>query len=162
MKSLQESLFDNDLVSKDIGVLSIITSYLDNYLDGNTTYSAWNQCLSNIIDNIKFSKDYKKRYYIDLAKSLKIKDDELYVYIGYTWKKLIILSKGVNNMLPDSPALIIIEYNNRLKNIYANIITTDDATYRKKLENETFYRYKVSKDEIKIFIKEILNNIEVF
>ena len=53
MKSLQESLFDKDLVQKNMGTLSVIVAYIENFLTGKTTKIKWIKCLDDISKAIK-------------------------------------------------------------------------------------------------------------
>jgi len=162
MKSLQESLFDSDLVSKDIGALSVITNALENYLSKKTTGTAWIQCLLGIVNDIKYNIDNGKRYHLGLDRALKMKDDELYVYIEVndSWKRIFLLGKGLNDLYSKFPTLVMIGYSNGINNIYADIYSSQTLYYKEKVYNEKFQYYKVSKDEIKTFVKEILDNIE--
>ena len=162
MKSLQESLFDSDLVSKDIGVLSVITNAIENYLSKKTSEYGWTRCLLGIVDDVKYNIDSRKRHLVGLDRVLKMKDDELYIYIGINqpFKRIFLIGKGLDDLHPEFPTLAIIGYSNNLKNIYADMYSSQTVDYKEKLNNENFQYYKVSKDEIKTFVKEILDNIE--
>ena len=162
MKSLQESLFDKDLVKKEVGALSVITNALENYLSKKTSEYGWTRCLLSLADNIKYNIDSRKRYHLGLDRALKMKDDELYVYIGINepYKKIFLIGKGLDDLHPEFPTLAIIGYSNNLKNIYADMYASQTVDYKEKVNNENFQYYKVSKDEIKTFVKEILDNIE--
>ena len=162
MKSLQESLFDSNLVSKDIGALSVITNAIENYLSKKPSEYGWTRCLLSLVDNIKYNIDNRKRYHLGLDQVLKMKDDELYVYIGINqpFKRIFLIGKGLDDLHPEFPTLAIIGYSNNLKNIYADMYASQTVDYKEKLNNENFQHYKVSKDEIKTFVKEILDNIE--
>lgn len=160
MKSLQESLFDSDLVSKDTGVLSVITNAIENYLSKKPSEHGWTRCLLSLTDNIKYNIDNRKRYHLGLDGVLKMKDDDLYVYIGIndSQKEIFLLGKGLDDLHPRSPVIIKIGYSRGINSLYAGMFYMTFSY--KKVYNENFQHYKVSNDEIKIFVKEILDNIE--
>ena len=162
MKSLQESLFDKDLVEKEVGILSVITNSLENYLSKKTSESGWTRCLLSLVDDIKYNIDSRKRYHLGLDRALKMKDDELYIYIGINepHKKIFLIGKGLNDLHPNFPTLAIIGYSNYANDIYADMYSSQTVYYKEIVNNENFQYYKVTKDEIKTFIKEILDNIE--
>ena len=162
MKSLQESLFDKDLVEKEVGVLSVITNTLENYLSKKTSESGWTRCLLSLADNIKYNIDSRKRYHLGLDRALKMKDDDLYVYISIndSQKEIFLLGKGLDDLHPRSPVIIKIGYSQSINSLYADMFYMMTVSYEEKVNNENFQHYKVTKGEIKTFVKEILDNIE--
>lgn len=162
MKSLVESLFDKTLVKKEVSALSVITNALENYLSKKTSESSWIRCLLSLADDIKYNIDSRKRYHLGLDRALKMKDDELYIYIGINepFKKIFLIGKGLDDLHPEFPTLAIIRYSDNIKNIYADMYSSQTVDYKEKVNNENFQYYKVTKDEIKTFVKEILDNIE--
>ena len=159
MKSLKESLFDQELFKKDIGTLTVITNTLENFLAGKHTDNNWIKTLNQLIDDIKYSTDFKKRYPMSYDKSLRIKDDELYVYI-YD-KKLMLMGKGLYENRPGFASVIIIGYANWLRNIYADVYASATTDYKNIVNDEMFQWYKVTKNEVKLFNSEILDKIEI-
>lgn len=158
MKSLKESLFDQELFKKDIGTLTVITNALENFLAGKHTDNNWIKTLNQLIDDIKYNTDFRKRYSMSYDKSLLIKDDELYVYI-YD-ERLYLMSKGLYGDRPGFASIIIIGYSNNLRNIYADMYASATTDYKEIVNNERFQWYKVTKDEVKLFNSEILDKIE--
>ena len=161
MKSLQESLFDKNLIKKEVGALSVITNALENYLSKKLSEYGWTRCLLGIVNDIKYNIDSRKRYHLGLDGVLKMKDDDLYVYISIndSQKEIFLLGKGLDDLHPRSPVIIKIEYSQSINTLYADMFYMT-VSYKEKVNNENFQHYKVSKDEIKTFIKEILDNIE--
>lgn len=157
MKSLKESLFDRDLITKDIGVLTVIVNALENFIAGKRTDNQWIKTLNQLIDNVKYNTDFRKRHSMSYDKSLRIKDDELYVYV-YD-EKLYLMSKGLYEDRPGFVSIIIIRYSHQLKNIYADMYTSATTDYREIVNNEWFQWYKVTKDEVKLF-NNFLDKIE--
>ena len=77
---MTESLFDNDLVTRKIGILDVITNLISDYEGGQHTIKGWEKCLLGIVKAIKY--DYKKGWQLTSQKVSVIKDDELYVNIN--------------------------------------------------------------------------------
>ena len=156
--SLKESLFDNDLTKKDIGTLTVIVNALENFIVKTHTDNQWIKTLNTLIDNIKYNTDFRKRYPMSYDKTLKVRDDELYVFIQD--EKLYLMSKGLYMDRPGFASIIIIGYTHQLKNIYADMYASATTDYKEMVNNEYFQWYKVTKDEIKLFNSEILDKIE--
>jgi len=89
MKSLQESLFDsktqmteslfdNDLVTRKIGILDVITNLISDYESGQHTIKGWEKCLLGIVKSIKY--DHKKGWQLTSQKASVIKGDEFIIY----------------------------------------------------------------------------------
>jgi len=161
MKSLQESLFDSNLIKKDIGILTVITNELAGFISGKKSGYSWIRLLLGIIKDIKYNVSQQKREYLGLEKISRIEEDDLYVYISIndSQKEIFLLGKGLDDLHPRSPVIIKIGYSQSINTLYADMFYMT-VSYKEKVNNENFQHYKVSKDEIKTFIKEILDNIE--
>lgn len=161
MKSLRESLFDKDLVKKEVGTLTVITNELAGFIGGKKSGYSWIKLLLGLIKDIKYNISLQKREYLGLDGVLKMKDDDLYVYISIndSQKEIFLLGKGLDDLHPRSPVIIKIGYSQDVNTLYADMFYMT-ISYKEKVNNENFQHYKVTKYEIKTFIKEILDNIE--
>ena len=164
MKSLQESLFDSDLVSKDISILSIITNYLSDYLNGNTgnrgsRHRQWLSTMREIADGISYKKP--ATYMISPDEVEKIGKDELYVNIDrYLYNQIVLIGWGLVETNASVPTIVILSYSPGLKNICADLYQTKTVNYKYALSSFKFNRYKVNKEDINLFKKEVLDKIE--
>ena len=156
--SLQESLFDQELAKKDIGTLTVIVNALENFCAGKHTDNNWIKTLNQLIDDIKYNTDFRKRYPISYDASLHMNVDELYVYI-YD-KRLYLMGKSLYEDRPGFASIIIIGYSNHLRNIYADMYAFPTVDYKGIVNNERFQWYKVTKSEVELFNSEILDKIE--
>lgn len=157
--SLKESLFDQNLVKKDVGTLTVIVNALENFIAGKRSDNQWVKTLNQLIDDIKYNIDFRKRYPMSYDKALRIKDDELYVFVCD--EKLYLMSKGLYEDRPGFASIIIIGYSHQLNNIYADMYASATTDYKEIVNNEWFHWYKITKDEVKLFNREILDNIEM-
>ena len=161
MKSLQESLFDKDLVQKNLGTLDVITGYIRSYLDGKHTENRWEECLEKIGGMIDFKLPGQwKLNRNDNAR--KIKDDELYVHINPERGMLIMVGDGLIGEWQkdnDSTPAIIIKYNLRINNIYIDVYRSG-MLYRDLLSGYKFNYYKLDKKSVENFVDNVFDKIE--
>ena len=168
-QTAMESLFDKDLVQKNLGTLNVIVVCLTNYIKkGKTQMEDWVKCL----DGIEKAIGYKPRGGWDLLRSdvpNKCKDDELYVSISYknNIPTLLLMTRGLigdKEYSTEACPLVAIGYSADLKTIYCNVYRTGAGTYDYKYmmnENKgTFQWYKINPNEIKSFVDDIFNQIE--
>lgn len=159
MRSLKESLFDKDLVKSDIGILDVITNDLANFIaskPGDPGYK-WLNVLKQIQKDINYSTPEKwslKSAYVE-----KVKEDELYVYIGHA--KLILIAKGLitdNSTIPD---IVAFNFSPNIDNIYADIYRSKTVDYKLLIGNYKYNIYlKMKPKEIKRFRSEVMDNVE--
>ena len=158
MKSLQESLFDSDLVSKDISVLSIITNYLSDYLNGNTGSHQWVSTILKIIDGISYKRPAMHKI---SPNKIEISDDELYISIDpHIYKQIVLIGWGLTGKKSSVPDIVILSYSKNLGDICADLYRTKNVDYKNILNTFYFNQYRVNKEDINTFKKEILDNIE--
>jgi len=168
MKSLQESLFDKDLVQKDIGTLSVIVAYIENFLTGKTTKIKWIKCLDDISKAIKY---VPKDGYDLLGRSIpnKITDGELYVSIdtGTTNPSLLLMARGLigdREFSTEACPLTIIKYDDNINSIYIDVYRTgvDTVDYKRNIHlyKGKFQWYKLSKEDVEIYINNIFTRID--
>lgn len=159
MKSLQESLFDKNLVKKDISALSVVVNYLCDYLDGDTGSHRWVSTILKIIDGISYKRPAMHK--ISPNKIAEISDDELYINIDpHIQKQIVLIGWGLTGKKSSVPDIVILSYSKDLGNICADLYRTKTVDYKNVLNTFYFNLYRVNKDEIKTFVKEILDNIE--
>lgn len=173
MKSLQESLFDHDLIQKKIGTLDAIVVCLDNFIKQKSpSMKDWMDCL----DDIKKAIDYK-RHFSGLSRQTgwdllrhdmpnKIKADELYVSFGIT-PALYLMARnliGDKEYSTEACPLVVIRYSDQLGTIYSDVYRTGTGTYSYKAEINAnkgkFNWYKINPKETKSFVDNIFNQIE--
>lgn len=166
MKSLQESLFDHDLIQKEIGTLDAIVARLDNFIKQKSpTMKDWMNCL----DDIKKIIGYKSRSGWNLLGydiPNKIKADELYVSFGIT-PTLYLMARnliGDKEYSTEACPLVVIRYSNDLKTIYSDVYRTGTGTYDYKAEininKGKFNWHKINPKETKSFVDKVFNQIE--
>lgn len=161
MKSLKESLFDRDLITKDIGVLTVIVNALENFIAEKRTDNQWIKTLNQLIDDIKYNTDFRKRHSMSYDKALNMKDDELYVVIDHyrATKQIILFGKGLYDLKPRFASAIVIRYSIWSNSIYADMYTSPTTDYKELVNNINFQYYRVYKDEVKLF-NNFLDKIE--
>ena len=166
--SLQESLFDQDLVKKDLGTFNVIVACLTNYIKkGKTPLKDWIKCLDGIEKAIK----YESRGW-DLLKNdipNNCKDDELYVSVSHKnfIPTLFLMTRGLigdKEFSTEACPLVAIRYSPELETIYVDVYRTGAGTYDYKYQMNnnkgTFNRYKIDPEETKSFFKEVFNQID--
>ena len=163
MKSLQESLFDKDLVKRDIGILDVITNDLENFIGSKPRDPGykWLKVLKQIQKDINYSTPEK--WSLKAADVERVEKDELYVYIGNA--KLILIAKGliVDNPIGHStiPDIVIFNFSPNIDNIYADIYRSKTVDYKLLVGNYKYNVYlKMKPEEIKRFRSEVMDNVE--
>lgn len=166
MKSLQESLFDSDLIQKKLGTLDTIVACLDNFIKQKSpSMKSWMDCL----DDIKKAISYKRHSGWDLLGHdipNNIKTDELYISFGIT-PSLYLMARnliGSKEYSTEACPLVVIRYSNDLKTIYSDVYRTGWGTYDYKAEINAnkgkFNWYRINPKETKSFVDNVFNQIE--
>lgn len=166
MKSLQESLFDSDLIQKKLGTLDTIVACLDNFIKQKSpSMKSWMDCL----DDIKKAIDYKSRSGWNLLGNdipNNIKPDELYVSFGITPSLYLMARKliGDKEYSTEACPLVVIRYSDQIKSIYSDVYRTGAGTYDYKAEINAnkgkFNWYRINPKETKSFVDNVFNQIE--
>lgn len=161
---LTESLFDNDLVTRKIGALDVITSFISDYEDGPRTIKNWEKCLLGMIKAIKY--DHKKGYQLTPQKASIIKDDELYVNIDINPNSsssitLIGWRLTGTSLYKACPPIVRVVFSPDEDNIYLDIYQTPTVDYKDILLTYKFNYYKINKGEIINFVDNVFNKSEI-
>ena len=166
MKSLKESLFDNNLIQKDLGTLEVIVAHIENYLSEKETEAAWKKCLNDISKTIKYSD---KGGWNLLGRSIpnNIKNDELYVSIDIDHCSLLLMARGLigsREFSHEACPLTVIGYSRSGGFIYADVYRTGTGTmdyhYILNRYKGTFQWYKINPKETKSFVDNVFDKIE--
>ena len=160
---LNESLFDDDLATRKIGVLDIITTIINDYERGAHTIKGWEKCLLKIAKFIKY--DYKKGEQLTSQKASAIKDDELYVDIRilpYSSSSITLIGFGLTgtSSYKTWPPIVRIVFSPDLDNICLDIYRTPTVDYKDILFEYKFNCYKIDRDEIVNFENNIFDKLE--
>ena len=168
MKSLQESLFDKDLVQKNLGTLGVIVACIENFLAGKTTKNNWVECLEDISKSLKYTP---KGGWDLLGRSIpnKITGDELYVSIDTdaTNPSLLLMARGLigdREFSTEACPLTIIRYSDNINSIYIDVYRTGVGTvdYKHNIHDSKgkFQLYKLSKEDVETYINNIFTRID--
>ena len=163
MKSLQESLFDNDLVTRKIGILDVITNLISDYESGPHTIKGWEKCLLGIVKTIKY--DHKKGWQLTSQKASVIKDDELYVNIDIhpdSSSSITLIGWGLTgtSLYKAYPPIVRVVFSPDEDNIYLDIYQTPTVDYKDILLTYKFNYYKINKNETINFVDNVFNKLE--
>ena len=168
MKSLVESLFDKDLVQKNLGSLGVIVACIENFLAGKTTKIKWIKCLEDISKALKYTP---KGGWDLLGRSIpnKITDDELYVSIDTdtTNPSLLLMARGLigdREFSTEACPLTIIRYSDNTCSIYIDVYRTgvDTVDYKRNIHEHKgkFQWYKLSKEDVEMYINNVFTRID--
>jgi len=173
MKSLQESLFDsktqmteslfdNDLVTRKIGILDVITNLISDYESGSHTIKDWEKCLLGIVKIIKYN--YTKGRQLTPQKVCVIKDDELYVNINVlpNYSSITLIGWGLTgtSLYKACPPIVRIVFSPNEDNIYLDIYQTPTVDYKDILFTYKFNYYKINKGETINFVDNVFTKLE--
>lgn len=169
MKSLVESLFDKDLVQKNLGALSVIVSCIENFLAGKTTKIKWIKCLDDISKSLKYTP---KGGWDLFGRSIpnKITDSELYVCIDddTTNPSLLLMARGLigdREFSTEACPLTIIRYSDNTCSIYVDVYRTGVGTvdYKRNIHEYKgkFQWYKLSKEDVEMYINNVFTRIDL-
>ena len=168
MKSLVESLFDKDLVQKNLGSLGVIVACIENFLAGKRTKSNWVKCLEDMSKALKYTP---KGGWNLLARSIPntIKKDELYVCIDTdpSHPSLLLMAKGLigdREFGTEACPLTIIRYSDNTCSIYVDIYRTGVGTvdYQRRMQEYKgqFQLYKLTKEDVEMYINNVFTQID--
>ena len=176
MKSLQESLFDSDLVEKNVGPLGLITSKISNYIDSKTKdRGEWEILISDIFESL--TKDYwfKPEFYGDKKHLSKLKDDEVLIMFKHHFAgEMYIMSKYLTNEKSDQYSMyevmingvhkvVELEYKGRApKEDIFDIKTGAGSRISYYLKSNKFFCIKADKKEIEDFKKSVIDKCEIY
>ena len=160
MKSLQESLFDKNLVKKDISALSVVVNYIENYLESTTSRQNWTSTCCKIFHGILYK--IPAIHKISPDKLERISDDELYINIDPNIsRQIVLIGWGLTGKKSSVPDIVMLSYSDDLGNICADLYRTKTVDYKNVLNTFNFNIYRVNKEDINTFKKEVLDKIEI-
>ena len=168
IQTAMESLFDKDLVQKNLGTLGVIVACIENFLAGKTTKNNWVKCLEDMSKSLKYSP---KGGWNLLARSISntIKKDELYVCIDTnpSHPSLLLMARGLigdREFGTEACPLTVIRYSDNTGSIYVDIyrtgVGTADYQHRMQEYKGQFQWYKLSKEDVNMYIDNVFTQID--
>lgn len=158
---LKESLFDKDLVTRDVGVLDVIVSNINEYERGTHSLRDWEKCLKNIKKCISW--DGEKGWSLTIRSAKIMEDDELYVNINiqsFSSSSLTLIGHNLTGMHQSTPFIIRIAFSPQIENIYLDIYSAINPDYKDILSAYKFNYYNINKNEVNNFIDNVYNKLE--